>query len=165
MRTRRFRAPRWATLILTAAALLTAVGAAGFGYVSLDGGWNSYFGPVTANHYIAPPPHSHLTVAPYYQACNGAHCGHLAAPGSLLGLYDCLALPCGPNLTPQVPYVGYGYAPYNCYFAPCAPPTVNVTDSSRAYVNVDVDNNAKVYGGDGSSSGIKQSNNVTVDVY
>ena len=93
MRKRRFRTRRWAALVLIAAAMLTAIGTAGFGYVGSYGGWDGYFGPLSVGHHGSPSFTSHhLNTAPYYRACEGAHCGHLSAPGKLR---DCItALRC-----------------------------------------------------------------------
>lgn len=55
----------------------------------------------------------------------------------------------------------YGYAPYNCYFAPCSP---SASVSRRTSVDVDVNSSANVYGGWKGSATTNTNVNVDVDV-
>jgi hypothetical protein len=168
MRKRRFRAPKWAVLVIISAAMLMAIGTAGFGYYGMGSGWygwDSHSGPLRVGNYDATSmAHDHLYTEPYYRACEGAHCGHLSDHGKLLGLYDCLALRCGgsklkPYPAPAKPL--YRYAPYNCYFAPCSP-SLRVTQNTSVDVDVNVNSTANVYGGRGGI--VNQNTNVNVDV-
>lgn len=109
-------------------------------------------------------PH-HLTTHPYYRACEGKHCGHLCGSGKLSGLYDCLTMLRGQKAkTFPTRYPShYGYAPYNCYFAPCSP-SASVSRSTSVDVDVDVNASANVYGGWKGSATTNTNVNVDVDV-